>query len=171
MALSEHDRKSIEAFREYIEDSVAGDERYGPATRHDSEDESTLMTRFEAGPSCWFEVVLRPSVPQIRVGFSTDERSMSEEVEQAIQEAGDTMETLIASGFREAGLDWPDPVVEHGCEGEESFYFATPLEVEDLFDLDFEQMRNKVVRMLEGYLVAFGPGIEVGEFEEIEEED
>lgn len=171
MALPRHDRQSIEAFREYVEDSVAEDERYGTATRHDAVDESVLATRFEAGPSCWFEISLRPLIPQLRVGFLTRDRAMGEDIEQALHELGGTVEGLVASSFAEAGLDWPDPVVERGSEGEEGHYFTTPLNIEDLFDLDFEQIRNKAVRMLEGYLIAFGPAIEVGEFEEIEEEE
>ena len=105
MSLSEEQREQIEAFREYIEDSVAGDDRYGPPERIDREDWSTLATRFEAGPSCWFEIALCPSVPQIRVSFLTDDRWKSEEIEQAIQDSGDTMEEFVQVGLEEAGLD------------------------------------------------------------------
>ena len=69
---------------------------------------------------------------------------------------------IVASGSvlaSDAGLDWDEPPVEHYREGGEFFYFATPLELDDLGDLDWPETRNKVVRMLEGYLVAFGSAI------------
>ena len=86
MAFSEEDHELIEAFRTYIEDSVANDDRYGVSNRLDRDDASTLATRFEATPTCWFEVALRPLIPQIRVAFLTNDRWLSEELEQAIQD-------------------------------------------------------------------------------------
>ncbi|UCC29077.1 MAG: hypothetical protein JSU86_12835 [Phycisphaerales bacterium] len=163
MPLDELSREKIEDFRTYIEDSVATDDRYGPAQRHDQEDESTLAMRFEAGPSCWFEVVVRPMIPQIRVGFVTDDPMISEEIEQAIQESGGSMEQFVGLGFGEAGLDWGDPPVEHFDEGGEHFYFATALELDEVPDVDLTEIRNKTLRMLEGYLIAFGPAIVVEE--------
>jgi hypothetical protein len=163
MPLSELDRKSVEAFREYVEGSVAADDRYGPVSRHDTEDWSDLATRFEVGRSCWLEVTLRPLVPQIRVGFVTDDPAVNEEVGQALQDSEHTTEALIASAFEDAGLDWADPVVEHGSVGGEYFYFATPLEIEDTLDFDSERIRDTTVRMLEGYLIVFGPATAVEE--------
>jgi hypothetical protein len=165
MPLDDKDQNSVDAFRTYIEDSVASDDRYGPAQRHDRKDGSTLATRFEVGSSCWLEVALRPLIPQIRVGFVTNDRVKIEEVEQAIQESGDTMEKFVGLGFAEAGLDWKEPPVEHYSEDGEHFYFATPLEVDELVDLDLDEARNKTLRMLEGYLIALGPAMFVGEEE------
>ena len=163
MPLDELSRDKIEAFRNYIEDSVSNDDRYGPAERHDRDDSSTLATRFGVGPSCWLEVAVRPMIPQIRVGFLTDDRWKSEEVEQAVQDSGDTIQKFVEAGFQEAGLDWKSPVVEHCREGEEYFYFATALDVDELADLDLQEVRDKTLRMLEGYLIAFGPAIAVEE--------
>jgi len=171
MALDEHSRETVEAFRDYIEGAIAGDERYGDAARDDRADESTLATRFQAGGSCWLEVAVRPFVPQVRVGLFTDDRWVSEEIEQGIQDSGDTMEEFVGLGFAEAGLDWHEPLVEHCREGGKYFYFATPLEVDELPDLDRDELRNKVLRMLEGYLVAFGPCIVVDEEGAEEDED
>ncbi len=163
MTLEEAAMNTIEAFRQYIEDSVAIDDRYGVASRNDRADGSTPATRFAVGESCWFEVAVRPLIPQVRVGFVTRDRWKSEECEQAIQDSGESMGEFVGLGFGEAGLDWEEPPVEHYREGEADFYFATPLEVEDLVDLDTEEVRNKVLRMLEGYLIAFGSLIEVKE--------
>jgi len=166
MTLSNADLDRIEAFRTFIEDSVSADERYGAAARHDREDGSTVATRFSAGPTCWFEVAVRPLIPQVRVGFLTDDRWKSEETEQAIQDSGDNMHEFVEIGFEEAGLEWPNPPVERYREGGKYFYFATPLTIDDLTDLDQETVRNKTLRMLEGYLIAFGPMISVGEDED-----
>ncbi len=159
MALSEEQAYLIESFRVYVEDAVVADDRYGSVARHDREDDSTLALRFEAGAKCWFEVSVRPTVPQVRVSFLTNDRWKSEEIEQAIQDSGDSMEKFVGVGFEEAGLDWGAPPVEHDRQGDEFFFFATPLELEELGDLERQEIRNKVVRMLEGYLVAFGSAI------------
>ena len=102
MPLTERDREGLEAFFHYIEDLVVSDDRYGPAERHDREDESILATRFEAGPDCWLEVTVQTSTPQIRVGFVTKDPGKSEEIRQAIQESGETVERLVALGFADA---------------------------------------------------------------------
>ena len=159
MPLTEDDRETIEAFRTFVEDFLTTDDRYGPAERHDHDDESTLATRFEVAPACWFEVAIRPMIPQIRVGFLTDDRWKSEGMEQAIQDSGDSMGEFVGAGLAEAGLDWNEPPVEHYREGERFFYFATPLAIDELCDLDLTEPRNKTLRILEGYLIAFGPAL------------
>ena len=82
-----------------------------------------------------------------------------EELEQAIQDSGDSMEEFVGVGMNEAGLDWDEPPVEHYRDGGTHFYFATPIDLEHITDLDTDKLRNQVLRMLEGYLIAFGPVI------------
>ncbi|MBI4719506.1 MAG: hypothetical protein HY763_17050 [Planctomycetes bacterium] len=142
MPLNEQQRETIIAFREFVEDSVSADARYGVASRHDREDGSVLAVRFAAAP-----------------------RWKSEEAEQAIEDSGDTMSEFVEAGFDEAGLDWPDPPVEHFREGGEYFYFATSLNLDETGDLNLDATRDKVLRMLEGYLIAFGPAVVVDEEE------
>jgi len=159
MPLTAADVDRIEAFRTYIEESVANDDRYGSRARHDREDGSTLATRFEAGGACWFEIALRPNIPQVRVGFVTTDRWKSEEVETAIEESGDSMQEFVGIAMEEVGLDWPEPPVEHYRQAGEYFYFATPLALDELADLDGDEVRDKTLKMLEGYLIAFGPAL------------
>ncbi len=165
MPLDESSRESIEAFHKYVQDSVASDDRYGPARPYDGEDESAFTTLFEAGPSCWFEVAVHPLVPQIRVGFLTSDAEMNAEIEQAIGDSGNTMEAFVGVGFAEAGLDWSEPTVEHYHEGDEYYSFATPLAIDEPADLDMPEILNKTLRMLEGYLIAFGPAVIIEEEE------
>ena len=166
MPLSEHDSERVDAFLTYIEDTNAADERYGRSQRHQRDDGTTVATRFEAGPSCFFEVAVRPLVPQVRVAFLTDDQETSEEFEQTIEDFDGTMEEFVGAGLQEAGLPWPDPQVEHGRDDGNYFYFATTLDLEDPGDLDEDATRNKTLRMLEGYLIAFGPAIRIDEEEE-----
>ncbi len=169
--MTERDQESVDLFREYIEDAVATDERYGPAVRHDTENESMLITRFEAGPGCWFIMAINPSVPKVRVGFLIDDPAVYDEIRQWLDEMDEPVEAVLAASFAEAGLDWTDPPVEGACEIGACSCFNTPLELEDALDFDGEQVRNKVLRMLEGYLIAFGPAVIVAEPEDFEEED
>ena len=156
MALSSDDQNRIEAFRDYVTDTVATDDRYGPGARADSD--RFLATRFHEGSSCWFEIALLPSTKQVRVGFFTNDAAVNTECEQVIAESGDTAARFVGQAFEEAGLDWPDPQVEHGREGDASYY-ATPLQFDDMVDLDSDDLRDKALRMLEGYLIAFGPAL------------
>ena len=165
MPLSENEHEVIEAFRDYVEGSVEADDRYGVVSRCDDEEGTILASRFEAGPTCWLEVAVHTTIPQVRIAFLTSDESIGEEAEQAIQESGGTLQGHVAEAFKEAGLDWNDPPVERVHEAGEYVYFGTPLDVDDLFDLEWTDVRRKVVRMLEGYLIAFGPAIEVADEE------
>lgn len=156
MSLSEPDLASITDFRDYLEGITEGDDRYGSAERVDKEDLSTLATRFSIGENCWLELAIHPLLPQVRVGIVTGDRWVNEQMEQAIEDSGDSMSEFVEGGFAEVGLNWPDPPVEHYREDGTDFHFATPLALQDLMDLDDDALRTKIIRMLEAYLMVFG---------------
>ncbi len=160
MPLSEADLELIEEFRNYVEGFVDGDDRYGPASRVDSDDQSIMACRFEAGGDGWLEVAVHTAIPQVRVGYLTRDESLGSETEQAILDEGGTLPGHVGQAFSEAGLDWPDPPVEQSHVVGEYSYFATPLEIDELGDLEFGDTRSQAVRMLEGYLIAFGSEID-----------
>lgn len=155
VGLNDVQRRIVRAFRDHIESQWADDARFRGAARADREDESTLSTRWQATDHVWFEVAIRPLVPQVRVGILTDDRWKSEDWEEKIQESGDTMSEFVEMGFHEAGLEWPEPPVEHYRAELKFFYFATPLELERLEQLDDADIRERVKRMLEGYYRGF----------------
>jgi hypothetical protein len=99
MTLDELAINTIEAFRQYVEDSVASDDRYGAVTRCDADDGKILATRFDAGPSCWLEVVIHVATPQIRVGFLTTDANVDEELAEAIKESADSLSAFVEDGF------------------------------------------------------------------------
>ncbi len=156
MPLSEADRECIESFRTYIQETVATDDRYGQAERLDAADQTTLATRFMEGSSCWFEVAVHPVAKTVRVGFFTTAAAIHDECQSVIAEAGVSPEQFVGEAFGEIGLDWTQPPVEQGKDSDTSF-FATRLDLEELADLETDQTRDKTIRMLEGYLLAFGP--------------
>jgi hypothetical protein len=156
MPLTDEQLAYVAGFREYIEQSIADDDRYGELSRHDRPDGSLLASRFQMGEKCWLEIALRPFVPQIRIGFLTNDRWKSEEAEELIESSGDSMTEFVELGFSDAGLDWVNPPVEHFREAGEFFYFATPLDIDDLRELEGDEVRDKVQQMVEGFLLAFG---------------
>ncbi|HOA72190.1 MAG TPA: hypothetical protein PL151_06580 [Phycisphaerae bacterium] len=158
MALTQEQWNLVEEFRAWMESHVGGSSPWGQFERHDREDGSTLATRWAAGEHAWFEVAVRPFLPQVRVGILTDDRWKSEELEQRIEDSGDSMSEFVELGFETAGLEWPDPPVEHYREQAKYFYFATPLDLTDLKDVAEEGVRRKVLQMLEGYYHAFSGG-------------
>lgn len=158
MAATQVHREQVESFRAAVEEMLRGDPRFSGAHRHDRPDGSTLATRWQSAenPHVWFEIAVRPMIPQVRVGILTDDRWKSEDFEEKIEESGDTMSEFVEMGFDEAGLNWPDPIIEHYREDTRYFYFATAFEPASLDELSSEDIRAKALKMLNGYHHAFG---------------
>src|SRR5262245_12407110 len=112
MTISGTQRDLVDAFRGGFEKELSGDPRFGSSHRHDRPDGSTLATRWVSvvNPQVWFEIAVRPQIPQVRVGVLTDDRWKSEDFEEKIEESGDTMGEFVEMGFEEAGLTWLDPI-------------------------------------------------------------
>jgi hypothetical protein len=158
MVLTQAQRDLVESFRAAMEDGLSGDGRFSGMHRHDRADGTTLATRWAAAanPHVWFEIAVRPLIPQVRVGVLTDDRWKSEDLETKIEESGDTMAEFVELGFEEAGLSWKEPIVEHYREEMKYFYFATALALSALEDLASEATRKKARQMFDGYYHAFG---------------
>lgn len=157
MALNAEQQNTIHDFRAWIERGLNADPRFAAPTREDRPDHSTLATRWPsaANPRLWFEVALRPFLPQLRVGILTDDRWKSEDLEEKIQESGDSMSEFVGLGFEENGLDWPEPPVEHYREQLKYFYFATPLDLRSIDEIANDAIRRKTRQMIDGYFMAF----------------
>lgn len=159
MPLSPQDRQIVSRFRDRFESGLAGDPRFVSIARDDRDDESTLTSRFAVAPSLWLEMAVRPFIPQVRAGIVTDDRWKNEDLEDRIEESGDTMSEFVELGFDEAGLEWPDPPVEHYRDQGRFFCFSTGFELERLSDLDDPAVLDKLRRIFEGYYCAFRPAI------------
>jgi len=155
MPLSDAQRQLVRGFRDALETALADDARFRDATREDRPDESTLATRWQAADRVWFEIALRPLIPQVRVAVLTDDRWRSEDWEEKIEESGDSMNEFIGMGMHDAGLDWEEPPVEHYRADLKYFYFTTPLELSRLDDLADPATRDRIRRMFDGYYNAF----------------
>jgi hypothetical protein len=153
--LTEGDLSVIESFRSGVE-SLAGARLGLPAfTRHDREDHWTMATRWLLDRRWWLEMAIRPTLPQIRVGVVTDDGDRSRDAEQMISDLSLTIREFVGLGFKAAGLDWPEPPVEHYREGADRFCFATPLDLTRLSEMAGEEIREKTRRMLDGYRRCF----------------
>jgi len=148
----------VAQFRDWIESRLAGDPRFAGVQRRDRPDGALLATRWTAAanPQLWFEAAVRPQIPQIRIGLLTDDRWKSEDLEEKIEESGDSMSEFVEMGFEEAGLTWLEPPVEHFREEQKYFYFATSLNLQRIEEMGEEAVRDKALRMLNGYWEAFG---------------
>jgi hypothetical protein len=155
MQLTPEQNTAIEDFRTWIEKAVGELAMLGEFDRQDRDDRSTLATRWAWERDIWFEVALRPFLPQIRVGLLTTDRWKSEDFEQMIEDSGDTMQEFVELGFDTVGLDWRDPPVEHYRHEARYYYFATPLDLQSLDQLARDDIRAKVCKMVQGYHCAF----------------
>lgn len=170
MTLSADHRMTVDEFREYVEDAVAPDERYGPPIRWEAPDGSVLVSRFDAGGRCWFEVAVHAGVPSVQVGLLAADPEIAEDIKATIAEVEGGAADWLAENFAEAGLDWSDPPVETGLSADNAFRVFTTLTLEYLSELESGEVRDQVLRMLEGYFIAFGPVLEPTEpFEPIDE--
>lgn len=159
MAVGEQQKALIGEFRALVRERFASDARVMGVADVDREDGSTLSTRFQVAPRIWLEAAVRPNIPQLRAGILTDDRWTNEDLEDKIEESGDTMTEFVELGFEEAGLEWPAPTVEHYRDQGVYFCFATALELKSLEDLARPETLDRFARMIEGYGRAFGPAI------------
>jgi hypothetical protein len=153
LTVPQHDQ--VADFRQWMERDLNQAGRFGAPQREDRDDHSTLTTRWKASETLWVEVTVRPLIPQVRVGLVTDNRWISEEMEQAIEDSGDSMCEFVGLGFCDAGLNWDEPGVEHYREKLKWMCFVTPLELAGLDELASPETRGKVRKMVDGYCSAF----------------
>jgi hypothetical protein len=159
MSLNERERAIIESFRGGVE-ALAGS-RLGLSGLHreDRDDGWMLASRWQADRKSSYELSIRPTIPQIRVGIVTEEPERDRDLVDMIEAAGLTAREFVELGFRQAGLDWPAPPVEHYREGATRYCLATPLDLQSLEDLSGDAMRRKVLAMLDGYHRCFSGNV------------
>lgn len=155
MALSQTELDVVASFRGRFEEHYAGDARFGEVSRVDREDGSQCSTRFQVADDVWLDLTVRPGIPQLRAGIVTDDRWKNEELEDAIEETGDSMSEFVELGFDEAGLDWAEPPVEHYREDGKYFIFATAFEAESVAALGDDAVFDRIRRIFDGYYEAF----------------
>lgn len=162
MSLDEHCWGIIDDFRGWIEPAVSGFLQVSDFDRHDLGDSSLLLTRWPAGRHYWYEIAIRPFLPQVRAGMMTDDSFRSRDLEDLISDSGDTMQEFVVRGFEWAGLVWSGPPVEHYREQGLRYYFSTPMDLRSIDQLSNEAFRARTLKVLAGYRYAFfGSGAEV----------
>ncbi len=155
MPLDDRARQIVREFRAWIISAVGGELQFRAMECRDREDESTLGTRWEVDHHLWYEIAIRPFLPQVRIAILTDDPWRSRDFEQMIEGATLTVQEFVGLGFESAGLAWRDPPVEHYCEKGRHYYFATPLDLESIDQLTDQAFREKTRKVLDGYCRAF----------------
>ena len=153
---SETECEIIESFLTYMEGSVEGDDRYGPGARAQADDGSSFSLSFSLGDASWLEVGLLADGTKVWVGFGSTDENAPTVVKEMLGEYNNSLSSMVQAGFQDASLDWSDPPVE---ESANPYRLVTPIATDELADLEFDDLRTKMERMLEGYLIALGPAI------------
>ncbi len=153
-------QQAAEQFREAFERRYAADARFRGVVHVDREDGSTRMSLFRLADTLYLEMTIRPGIPQVRAGIVTDDRWKNEDLEDAIEESGDTMSEFVELGFDEVGLDWREPPVEHYRDQGKYFCFSTAFELPDVAALRDAATLERVAAMFEGYYTAFRKAID-----------
>ena len=149
------ERETIDAFRAWIESAVSERIELGSPERCDREDYWKLTTRWAVEPHFWYDVTIKPTVPQVRVALMTDDPWRSRDLTERVRDGGWTLQEFVAAGLASVGLAWPEPPVEHYREREIWYYFATPVDLRSLEALAEPAIRAKVLGVVEGYHQAF----------------
>ncbi len=176
MSVSDEDRAEIDSFLDYVVDFSDSDDRYGVSARVQRDDESLFSTRFEVGPSAWLEVGVWPNVPEVRIGFVTDEPDAGEEIMEALDSGDESLGEILTASLRDAGLNWDEVPIEKDAVSTGEFRVTTPIEIEEFTDLDtgFLNVRDKSMRLLEAYLNVFAATFlpeEDDEFDDYDEDE
>lgn len=155
--LSVEDHQQISTFLEYVEDACVSDDRYGECTRHELAGGVRFASRFAVSDTAWLEVSVDATEKIIRVGFLCSDADMLADFEEEVSEASGSVESMVAYGASEAGLD-PEDVAVTRCELDGVGCYSTTIQMENLDDLslDFLGLRARAVRLLEAYFIAFG---------------
>lgn len=151
---------AVESFRKGIEQAAGMIPGFGDLWREDRPDGAALASRFAVAPRVWIELVIRPQVPQVRAGIMTDDRWRNEELEEAIEETGDSMGEFVELGFDEVGLEWRNPIVEHYRDQGKYFCFSTAVDLQDPAEFSDSSLNRRVTLLLRGYFEAFRTAIE-----------
>jgi hypothetical protein len=159
MSLNERERAIIESFRGGVEALAGTRLGLGGLHREDREDGWILASRWQADRKSSYELSIRPTIPQVRVGLLTEDPERDRDLAKMIEETGLTVREFVGLAFRQAGLDCPNPPVEHYREAEARYCLATPLDLQSLEDLSGEAMRDKVLAMLDGYHRCFSGNV------------
>lgn len=160
MPITPEDRERIEGFRVYVEDSVASDDRYGLGARHDEPDAPRFATRWTVAPSCWFEVALTARPPRVKISFLTDDRARIEAIDAEVAEVGVEIDEYLRGALEESGLEGDLPLIER-FPHDNLFCYSATIDLEEMRDLDDEAVRDRTIRVLEGFMIAFAAGLMV----------
>lgn len=113
---------------------------------------------YPAGARSFYEVRVRPARGELQVGFSTENRSVNEEIEEFILEQGGDLDDLLDVELSDLGVD-NAPHMEH--------FFERPLfrfVVRDRFgsetDLDAPLLKSRVRALLIACRILFQPHVE-----------
>ncbi|UCD28241.1 MAG: hypothetical protein JSV03_14305 [Planctomycetota bacterium] len=155
MYLDDGQCRMVSDFRSWLESAVSDLLQGADFNRYDRGDDSILITRWPAEAHFWYEVSIRPFLPQVRIGIMTDDRFRSEDFERLITDSGDTMQEFVEEAFGSVGLYWSAPPVEHYCEDGLRYYFSTPMDLKCVDQLSDKSCRDKAFKVFRGYDRAF----------------
>lgn len=166
MPLSIDDREEIQSFLSYVEDALVDDDRYGTTHRHEGKGDTPCALRFAATDKCWFEVDVDPSNRKAYVGLCTNDSETFTEITQEITESELTPTSLLEHALQGMGHHSQQITVDRFSGSDNMAGYRSPIELDELRELGRDDIRNQTLRILEAYLIAFGPALLIEDEEE-----
>lgn len=146
------------ALAHWLEDQYVGDDRFDTVEIDEpgpSEGE-TVRIRFVCHPQTHFFVSVFEDDGFLRVGLATEDESLNQEIEDAINESGDSL-----TEFVEIAMDAEDEL-EHEVANFHSdmYYFASDIPYNREQELATSTLRDAIIYYLDGIVTAFNDFIE-----------
>ena len=141
----------VEQFQRWLEETYTGDERFGGLHRASGPDVDAGL-RLEAGEGSHYEILVRLSRQEVRVGFLTTDRALNESIEQGILDSGDSLDELMEVELDDLG---EAPVtMEHNFE-RPAFCYVTSLPLPRPEALDSPPMRQRIEHLIDACCALF----------------
>ncbi len=130
----------IEQFQRWLEESYAGDERFHDVTRASAAG-ADAGVRLEVAPGSYYEVLVRPAVPDVRVGYLTIDRALN-----------DSLDELMEVELDDRGE--PPAAMEHFFE-RPAFCYVTSLPLAAPEALSSPELRGRIQHLIDASYVLF----------------
>jgi hypothetical protein len=140
-----------EQFQGWLEQTYAGDERFAGLHRAGGPGVDAGL-RLEAGEGSHYEILVRLSRQEVRVGFLTTDRALNESIEQSILDSGDTLDELMEVELDDLG---EAPVsMEHYFE-RPAFCYVASLPLTGPEALDSPELRRRIEHSIDACRALF----------------
>jgi hypothetical protein len=152
--LIQMDDPHVEAFRDWLVREYRADGSYDGISTASGADAggADVAVRLQCGPRSYYEARVHSGERELQVGFSTEGRTVNEEIEEMILDNGGDLDDLLADELCDLG---EEPLhMEHFFE-RPAFRYIVRLPLENPAGLEDAGLRKRVTTVLQACRILF----------------